>query len=391
MKLCRDLLVVAIGILVVAVVLAQEAAEKPRVTVSDSGFRTNSASWECTAGHTIQTRDLTLGCGATSYRFHYSGCLDPSHGEKRPSSEGNFGMPVPARCNWYAAGFINILINGENAVAYRLADMRVLDSGERGACQAVWEAPDATVGLRLLLLPGENHVLGLLQWRPRAGKEVKTVQVRLTAYPSFFTTALHRVGERHVLTPRIGEKEGKTLTLDPAQDTWLYLYDKVFDLARGEGEGPCAALVAPEGVSSGTVQIGGYAVVTILTLKPEAGQARLGFYDFCGQTNAAAEEYLRKHGAEDVKELQTVDFRPLAVQRQEVAALRAEADKLIAAAGEDGQAQKPKFDALFTKLTTLQEQATAGDWQAEAALAEQVQGSQDMFWKLRIFALLNQP
>ena len=59
-------------------------------------------------------------------------CVDPSHGDERPAAEGNFGMPARTSANWYWGGFLNILINGKDATRYRLADLRVMETGRRG-------------------------------------------------------------------------------------------------------------------------------------------------------------------------------------------------------------------------------------------------------------------
>ena len=364
-------------------------AEPGTVTVTDAGVRTNPASWECTPGHNVEKHNITLDSGARRYTFGSSGCCDPSHGEKRPCSEGNLGMPEPIVGNWYWGGFFQVLVNGTDAVAYRVSDMRVIETGARGAFQIVWAHPEAEVGLRLMMLPGANHVMAHLIWRPKAGATIKTVTVRLTCYPSFFTASQHRKGERHCQTPRTDLAEPKTLELEPARDTYLYYYDTVFDMAKGEGNGPCAALVAPAGVQGGNVQIGDYAVITNLDLKPEAGQARLSFYDFSGLTNAAALAYLRTHGAEDLATLTATDFRPTAVRHFDPVAFEGEARKLLADAAEDGAALQPKVNGLLARVAALKGKADGGDWTAEADLATEIEASADLLWKLKTFAALN--
>ena len=289
------------------------AAQEGRASALDSGIQTNASTWECTPGHQVEKRTFTLDSGARRYAFLCSGCVDPSHGEKRPCSEGNFGMPLPISGNWYWCGFMQVYINGEDATAYRIADARVIETGARGAFQITWAHPDADVSLRMMILPGSNHVLADLIWKSRAGA-VKTVSVRLVCYPSYFTAPNHRAGARHCQTPRIDLAQPETLQLVPEQDTTLYYYDTTFDVALGEGNGPCAALVAPAGVQGGNVAIGDYAELTTLDLKPEAGEARLGFYDFAGLKNAEAEAYMKAHGAEDLARLIAADFRPQAVR-----------------------------------------------------------------------------
>lgn len=368
-------------LLAVAPLGAQE-----EVVAIDGGSKIAASTYEC-PGHQIDTHLIALQSTTAHYQFRYSGCQDASHGELRPSSEGNFGMPEPNACNWYWGGFFRMMINGEDAARYRVKDMRVTESDARAAFQIVWLHPDAEVGMRVLLLPGSNHVLALLTWKPREGKTLEKMQVSLTCYPGWFTNT--RKGERHVKTALQDGKEPQVVEVQPAQDTYLMYYDAVFDIAKGEGNGPCAAIVAPEGVSAARVRLTNYPVITEVDLKPEAGEARLCFYDFARKTNAEAETYLKEHGAQDLAELQQADFRPEAVRALQYEQLKTEATALVNDAAEDGKALKPKVEALLTQVQALAAQAQAGDWQAEAELAQVLRNSEDMFWKLKTFAVLN--
>jgi len=382
-----------LGWLLTAAALVATAAEKPAgsVSVTDSGLKGNPATYECASGHPVKRQTVTLDSGKRRYAFVYSGCYDPSHGEVHPSSEGHFGMPEPWSGNFYGGGFLEVFINGKDAITYTLTDMRVLESGERGSFQAAWAHPDASVALRVVLLPGGDHVGCDLSWRPLTPGAVKAVKVTLRAYPSFFTSFHHRKGERHCQTPRTDQQEPQTLALVPGEDTYLYYYDAIFDTAKGEGNGPCAAIIAPQGVTDGKVILGDYAVMTEVTVDPGAGHLRLALYDFSGQTNAGAGAYLRAHGAADLAQLQEADFRPRAVSATDVAKLKAEAATLLAEAADDGKPLKPKIDELVTKIAALKAQADTGDWTAEADLAQVLGDSEDLFWRLRIYALLNRP
>ncbi len=339
------------GVILAVAAAPSFAADDPggAVSVYDGGAKTNPATWECTAGHTIRKHNLTIDSGAQSYMFAMSGCMDPSHGDQHPSSEGTFGMPTPTRANWYAGGFLQVLVNGVNATLYQTERTRVLETGDRGSFQTIWAHPDAEVGIRLLMLPGGNHVLVDLAWTPTTEGAIETLALSMTCYPSYFTTANQRVGDRHCQTPGADESEPNTLELIPAEDTWLYYYDTVFDVERGEGDGPCALLMDNSVVDNGKVHIGGYAVRTVLNLKPEAGRMRLGLYDFAGLTNAQAHKYLTEHADADLAELLSVDFRPLPVQQLDVAALTEEVTGLLADAREDGEILKPKVDGKLVR------------------------------------------
>ena len=376
----------AMGALLCGIALG---AEGDSVSVTDSGVSTRPASWECTPGHPIETRGLSLDNGLIRYSFAYSGCVHPSHGEKRPSSEGNFGMPSPTRANFYAGGFFGVIINGEDAATYRVVDMQVLEEGERGAIQAIFAHPDADVGLRLMLLPGGNHVLALVHWVPREGAAIESVQVKLIAYPSYFTTFNNRQGERHCRTPRTDQQEVSTLEIVPGEDAYLYYYDAIFDVARGEGDGPCATVLGPEGVIGGRVAINAYPVTSYIDFDPAAGEARLAFYDFTSLSNAQAQAYLDENWQADQAELAQIDFRPAAARTLDLAAFEEEVRGLQADAADDGEALAPQVEELLGKVEEAQASATAGDWQAEASLSGLLRDSRALLWKLRIFALLN--
>jgi len=175
----------------------------------------------------------------------------------------------------------------------------------------------------------------------------------------------------------------------PGQDPWLLYYDTVFDVAKGEGEGPCAVIVEPAALQGGRVSIGDYAVMTELKAKPEAGSLRFGLYDLAGSTNAEAETYLQGHANEDLAQLLTLDLRPGPVRDLDLAKLKADAVQLIADAADDGAVLKPKVDGVLKQVEELSARAQAGDWQAEGELAGLLQSSQDLFWRLKTFAVLN--
>lgn len=373
--------------LTLTLTLLLSSAAFAQVLTLDPGGKMAPASHECTPGHPVLTHLISMQNSLAHYQFRYSGCTDPSHGDLRPSAEGNFGMPEPIGCNWYWGGFFRVAINGVEATKSPLRDMRATEAGARGGFQVIWDHPDAVVSMRLVLPPASNHVRALLRWQPRADKTVNNVTVSLTCYPSFFTN--QRKGERHCLTPRTDAKEPQTLTLEPEKDTYFYYYDSVFDTAKGQGSGPCAAIVAPEALESGVVRITNYPVVTELKLKPDANEARLAFYDLSGRTNAEAEKYLGTCGAQDLQDLQKEDFRPLPLQSLNLTALTTEATQLLADAAEEGKAYQPQMEKLLGEVTALKSDADAGDWVAEAKLAQTLSNSADLFWKLKAQALLN--
>ena len=130
---------------------------------------------------------------------------------------------------------------------------------------------------------------------------------------------------------------------------------------------------------------------TDIELQPTAGEARVAFYDFTGRTNQEAREYLQVHAAEDLAALRALDFRPGPVQTLDPAQLRADAERLLTDAAEDGVTLRPAVEKLLARVDELQAQAAQRDWRAEAELGSAIVNSEDLFWKLRTFAVLNNP
>jgi len=374
-----------------------QAESPPQVAVQDSGPQYGSGRPAGHQGHKWENRNVTLDSGPIRYTLKYSACVDPSHPDSRVFEEGYIGMPGPAACNWYHSGFMFISLNGQEVGSYPLVDMRVTETGDRGGFHMVWDTPDATMRLQFLLRPGANHLDSNLTWVPKPGKTVSAVALRLVCYPSYFTSWNHRQGDRHLITPRLDEREPKTAELDPAQDTYLYYPDNIFDMAKGEGEGPCAMMFLPDRIvgdpqiKSGRVNIGGYAVTTQLQVAPEAKRVRLAFWDFAGKTNAEAAAYLKANAATVQQELAALDFRPEPVAKLDVPRLTAEATKTLAEAGEDAKPYRAKVEGFLQKVADLKPRADAGDWKAEADLANVIGEYTTVMWKVRMQALLNRP
>ena len=65
------------------------------VSVQDGGSRLNPATWECTAGHMVRKRNLTIDSGAQSYMFAMSGCMDPAMARRTRPAKARSGCPRP--------------------------------------------------------------------------------------------------------------------------------------------------------------------------------------------------------------------------------------------------------------------------------------------------------
>ena len=214
--------------------------------------------------------------------------------------------------------------------------------------------------------------------------------MRLTCYPSFFTTSRHRRGDRHCQTPRIDKHEPEILDLVPEKDTYLYFYDTVFDVAKGEGDGPCTALVAPEALRSGRVHLGDYSVVSAVDSAARGwpGPAGLlGFHRAQERRGRGLSEGPRGRG---LGRLAQTDFRPEAVRRLQTDRLQAEARRTPGRRGRRRQTVPARMGSSLTRVAVLKASADTGDWKAEAELATVLAGSADLFWKLKGVAALNE-
>ena len=63
--------------------------------------------------------------------------------------------------------------------------------------------------------------------------------------------------------------------------------------------------------------------------------------------------------------------------------------QLLADAAEDGLALRPKVEAVVKQVEDLAAKGQEGDWKAEADLCDVVRNSENLFWKLKTYAVLN--
>jgi hypothetical protein len=341
--------------------------------------------------HKWEDRLVVLDSGKIAYTIKYSSCVDPSHPGLRVNEEGYIGMPTPSSCNWYHSGFLFVRVNGAEVGEVPLLEMRATERGARGACHLIWETATARVRVQFLLQSGAEALLCQVTCLPKEDKKVDSLEVMCRCYPSYFTSYNGRQGDRTLITPRREAHEPATVVLEPAADTYLLYQDGVFDVAKGEGEGPCAMLFLPEETASGTAELTNYPVST--TLKAAAGvlRLRLAFWDFKGRSNADAGLLLAQHAVAVRDDLRTLDFRPALLAAFAPATATAELRDLLRDAGEDGVRLKPAAEALLGKLVDIRQRVDADQWTAEAEFAKQFADYDAIRWTLRIYRLLNTP
>ncbi len=339
--------------------------------------------------HTLHVQDAIILCGQANYAIRYCACADKAHKGKVAPMEGYIGMPQPSAANWYHSGFLFLLLDGRDIGTTPLSSMLVAQHDRRAILDMVWHDEAADVRVRFLGLPQHDNLYCEIAIEPK--REIKSVELRLRCYPSFFTAAYHRDGARRIQTPARLIEQGRPATL-PAKDAWWSLYyDEVFDVAKGEGDGPCGLLLIPEETGQIGFNPGSYAVDTRIAYLPQTRRIRLAFWDFMGKTNADALARLQA-GASGVRnELAVADFTPDALKGIDAAALRTEVRRAI----ESPAVRK----ALGAKLTAVQawlaqyapalekKQPFTGI-EAEERLLQSIDKYRDFSWEVKLAELL---
>ena len=341
-------------------------------------------------GRVSRSRTATLQLGANEYRIKYSVATEEGQPDRVFPVEGYLGMPVPCSTGWYHSGFLFIRINGQDIGSTPLSSMTVVEEGERGTVDLVWHHEAASVRARLIGLAGDDKLLVEIAIQPKT--EITAVSVVARCYPSFFTSWHKRVGARRVQTPGALVMEGEPQTLPAADNWWLAYYDEVFDVARGEGDGPCAMAVLPEEAAEIKVEPGGYAVTTTVTYRPEVRRMRLAFWEFGGEENATVLGAMPAKALAAAEALRTGDFTPQRLAATDFAALHKEIAAVLASPG--GRAalgdRAQKIAAWLDEHAPLLGQPPA---QADVAAAEKLLAAIDQYrehyWEVKLAQLLD--
>jgi hypothetical protein len=335
---------------------------------------------------------LSLNTGVVTYGIKVSTLATPDRKSAIPA-EGYLGMPQPSSENWYHSGFLAIALNGKDIGASPVKAARVVESGERGMVEVVWDAPAATVRARFLALTGDDKLFCEIGLAPKT--EIQSLSLRATCYPSFFTSWNKQNGHRVVESLASKGEEGAKLELDPQKDWALVYYDTVFDVEAGRGVGPCGMLFLPEQIKSGKIQIGGYPVQTELAVRPDVRAVRMIFWDFKGKTNREAIRRLKGAAAACQKELREISFANRALAAFDFARKKAEAEALAASA-KGAEPYAKKIAALDARLGPLYEQMQKASAEGAApppGLEDEamklIAEREEILWQLKFYALLN--
>ena len=371
--------------LVPAAVQAQAANLARRATAGTQGLQLKPVARGPHAGKQRAEQAFTFALGETVYRTRYSVVVDPKQPGKAFPSEGYIGMTGPCSCNWYHGGFLFVRINGLDVGTTKLHGGMVAETGSRAIADLVWDAEPARVRVRLAGLPGDDKLLCEVALEPK--QPIKDIRLLLRCYPSFFTAWHKRDGDRKIATPAATLNQGQRVEL-PADKHWYAVYyDTIFDVAKGEGEGPCAAMFLPEAVKTARFNVGSYGVDTELACRPDARSIRLAFWDFRKQANGPVLARFRRRAEGWAKQLRDFDFTPASVRDFDRKAALAELAALTRAPEVRKQLGK-KADGYRKRIEALVPTDGQPGILQQAELVGLISDYRDFLWELKVAALL---
>ncbi len=372
-----------LSLLVVLTVLGARAGAQVQVSEEHTSKATDSSP----AGYEWTQHRFTLNNGLLRYIIGYQAHWATEGLAVQLSPEGYLGMPGPASANWYGGGFMNILLNGKSLGNERPAGLRLVERGERGMVEVLWDTADAQLRVRFMLEPGSDYLGCELAVQPKT--DLKRLELALNCFPSYFTSWNKRDGWRQIVGPTTTVEQGTEATPNPAQDYWLLYQDTVFDTAtEKDSAGPCALLIVPEHVASLKVRPTSYPVSTHLVAAPGVLRWRMAFWDFHRKTNAEALQRLQAGAPDVLVRLREADFADRRVAAFDLARERAELDAMIARSTEPEkwrQSLVPVFEKIAVALGANRGGDLAAEHAASVALEEYAEG----LWDLKFDALLN--
>ncbi|MBN2449468.1 MAG: hypothetical protein JXR77_03710 [Lentisphaeria bacterium] len=334
----------------------------------------------------LRQTEVRLRNEAASYSLRVMAGHDPAIPERAFPVEGYLGMPGPTSCNWYHGGFLWVLLNGEDVGEVPLSGVMATEEGSRGMVDMVWHHPRADVRIRFVMVPGDDALYAEIALDPSA--PLAEVGVRLRCYPSFFTSHHKRHGLRRVCTPGARVAEGESVELPVPENRWALMLDEVFDVALGEGAGPCGVFI--HGSDARTVRHApeSYPVTSHLVYSPATRSIRLAFWDFHGLTNAAALGGMPARAARASAFLDAADLTPPAVAGFDplrLAEMRALATQAAAAAPDPAA----RLQGLVREIAeALQRQDRSVS--AQENLLRRIPEAEVLLWQVKLSGLLGE-
>ncbi len=333
--------------------------------------------------HERKTMTFSLDSGSIRYAIKYGYCADKSHAPDVATPEGYIGMPEPRWENWYGNGFLYIIANGKDIGLTKPSAIRKLEDGERGSVQIVWDRSDIHVRLTFLIFPRDRALLAEVSVFARA--ELKSLLVRLVAYPAAYTTQ----GERCVVTPIRAITQEKREEISPQNEWWLVYLDKKFDRAKGHTVGGCGAVFLPEEVASAKVSVETYPIVTELECKAGINRFHFAVFDFYDMTNAEAEEFMKANADRVAKLLRETDFSCRHLRLEEWKKLKAVIHETLPYAKRNQKLYEAvsslvgEIDKLYMLMDELALKGQSAPLELEDAIIANLEKLKSLVWELK--------
>lgn len=362
----------------------------PQATATGGQVYHSKGDYGVHNGHDLVSQEATINTGTIRYGLKYNACWDKAHDAGAGYLEGYLGMPWPSSANWYHSGFLGLKINGVDLGATRMSDIWVAEQGERGTVKLYFDTPQAGVTVTAAAQAADDRLFVGLLLNPK--EEIKSLDLRLVCYPSYFTYHNKREGDRRLLTATQTYKQGDKPVIKPAEQSWMAFYDTVFDPDKGEGDGGCAVAYLPDQVEEIKVDVGGYACISELKLKPQTRAIKLVFWDFNKVGNQAALTKLAGVMPQTLEALRAYDWTPLAAARYD-AALKTETAKAQMGTLPGREELVKKLETKAAEIAALKQEVAEGKSKepgsVERALGERIKEFEALLWDVKFFILIH--
>ena len=294
------------------------------------------------------------------------------------------GLSQPTPQNWYAQGFMRLYVGEEQIGETPVKSVRVSEDGARGVVVFDWERPEGTWRVTFVALPMGKSLFCSVRHFPSG--EPAPWRIRLTNFPAGAT----RDGKREITTATRSVKQVAKAELSLAEEWWVAYYDNVHEYGTRRSEGPSALVYVPEDVKACDVQVGSYAVTTMM--HPNGHEVRMVLWDsFFGMKNAEAVAYMRDTAPAQLEALRGMSFAHRSVFCDEWRQCQTEIRSLLEAVGSPEDESKRATELSRTiaeRVTRLREQPERAAPEDEAMLVQELREQQKLLWRLRWEELL---
>jgi len=266
----------------------------------------------------FRRQSWTFITGMLNPKVNYNRFLNqpPDFSGKHPSlTSGDMGIGFDGGAfgNWYRGNCIRIIINGNDIMAQKTADVAEYKEAENGYLRFIWKLQAGGTVTLNISVPGDGTAIYARVDLVPGGLKIDSFQMRLTCYPGGFAPAYGIPSHRWVMTAKYEEdipkdfkkEEGKDFPRIPvtADDVWIFYADKL------QSSGSLGLVFLPEEKPSGQVKMSSYGQSTELDYPPDTRQIHLAFYAF-GLENRAARKLLLDSLDEELEVLRSIPFWP---------------------------------------------------------------------------------